>query len=843
MVRGSIEGKYPDVKHFVALVVITGLVAAASGAEAGAPRPRGLSPLDREPSPFAGEETATHPTLFFTRADVEALRDKCATATSRQYDAILAYAEAHLADVPPALSGDYEERGLAIEHPYLTNILDFSFLALLTGDARFVEAAKRWTLALASMDMWAGPVSPRDKEADRGLYAGFGLTALACAYDWLYDDLSAEERAAVRAKTAKIAEGIYRATRGGEWWSGAYLHHDLWIPVAGMGLASIAIAGETPAARDWAAQAESEFFQVMNRLGDEGAWHEGVCGWAFGMASLCPFLDAYTRAYGSRLGERPWLKNTWAFRLYSRVPTGEFVTFGDGRPNGAYQWTAWEAAPTLRLLARTYANPYAQWLAEREWETRPNPYTAVWEIIWTDTSIASTPPDALPVSAVFANQGLALMRTGWRADATVAAFRSDSLVGQQGAKYFASGDTRMNVSVDHAHADANAFVVWSRGAYAIEQADYGQRDTEFENSILVDGKGQYRSFDAKDRPGRPAGGLTRFFQSRYATFATGDAARCYPAGLDAYDRTIYLVQPGIVFLVDRVATQKGAGVEWLFHVDKAAKLLSAPDMVLARARGLDTRIAFARPAEMAYVARDDRNNTGIAAKAASGAPPARLVTAIVPSTASDAKVVVESPAPGVFTVDALAGKTVAVFPAATGGIDAAGLEGNGSSAVATRDGAACGFLAADSTSLAIDGETLLASPVPVTAACWVDADGGWLTISTKEPTQVAVNPRMSVGEVTVGGRPAPYITDGPRIIINVPSGTRTYALIPADGEAKAAARELGPIRITIVAATARDREGRSWNPAGRMKRSRRRFRAAGGQLRRSDPSVVTVSSC
>jgi len=750
---------------FVTLAVVAPLAAAGE-----APRPK------------------ARPRLFFAAREIAALKAKCAGPMQAQFDAVTKYAAEHLADAPPAkLEGDNEEKGLKIEHPFLTNILDFSFLYLVTDDPKYLAAAKRWTLGLARLEEWEGKVVQECKEGDRGLYTGFGLTALAAAYDWLYNEFTPAERRVIRAKIASRCEAIYRATfpedveKGGEWWGGAYLHHDHTIPVAGMGLGALAIMDEAPEARVWAARAEEEFLEATKRLGVDGGWHEGPCGWAFAMASFVPFWDAYSRAFPTRLDDSTWLQETWRFRLYSRTPDGKFISFGDGRDTGNYQWTAYEAAPALRFIANRFGNPYAQWPAEQEWQARPNPYTAVWEIIWADTSLAPAPPDGLPQSALFENEGLAVMRTGWGATDTVVGFHCDSLVGAAAAEYHEKGDDYMNTAVDHTHADANSLAIWSRGGFALRNAGYGQRDTGFQNSVLVDGGGQYRSFDRKARPATPRGVVKRFFTSKFASFVEGEAAGCYPPGLDRFTRQVFLVSPGMVFVADRLSAEKEFLPEWVYHVEKAGKIETEPFGFTADTERLRTVVHVTGVDPLKASTADDKWNTGVRLTPPKKAADWNLIAAVVPSLPSE-KVSVAGLTASSLAAARGAVTAVAAFSRDGNKFDAGDrITGSGAAAIAVIDGGTRGFVAVDATALSVDGMQVLSAPVPVTVSCVGSAAGGEVTIEAKEPTQVAIDPGFPVGLVTLAdGKKVPYLADGPRIILNVPEGAFTYRLVPGE---------------------------------------------------------------
>lgn len=709
------------------------------------------------------------PGLFFDQSDVRGLRDKCGGGMRGQFEALVEYADEHIADTPPKLEGDYEERGLKVEHPYLTNILDFSFLYVVTGEAKYLEAAKRWALFLASMEEWAGPAGPNDVEGDRGLYAGFGLTALACAYDWLYQDLALGEREILRRKIYSITERLYRATFEGEWWSKAYLHHDHWIPVGAMGLGALALWGEAPEAARWARQAEEEFTRVFERLGDDGAWHEGVCGWAFGMASFAPFWDASRRRGLSRLTDSEWLRNTWRFRLYSRLGDGRFATFGDGRATGNYQWTAWQAAPVLRLLAARFQNPYAQWLAAREWETRPNPYTAVWEIIWADADLEERPPDGLSACALFSNEGLAVLRTGWGDNAAVVAFHCDSVVGERAVRYYADGDDRINTGANHAHADANSFVFWADGDFAVVPAGYGQRETRYQNSMEVDGEGQYRLFDRQAHPGRPSGKVTRFFDGCFGSFVTGEAAKCYAEGLESFERTVYLVRPGILFVVDHVRSERPATLDWFFHVESESAVELRPGGFSCGTGTRRTHVDFAADGSPVLTVEDHRRTLGIRVRLDEATSRTRMVSVISRGMTPR----IQRHGRSAWVIDTPGARTLAAFGPPGGKLEIPGkLSARASCAIAGADG----FLAVDVTRLVIGSKEVLTSDAPLTASCLAQAGKVVLTLQggAAEVTFDAASPVKTI--TTADGEIPPFTAVGSQVSLDFPGGRAVYEI-------------------------------------------------------------------
>jgi hypothetical protein len=718
------------------------ILAAFGGGALGAAVPGWARADERD----AGEDAAplsSRPYLFFGAGDLEAIRRRCRGAMKSQLDALVAHADGHLGSaVPAALQGDYEAKADMVQSPFLVNIVNFSFLALVTGEARYREAARRWTLGLASMGELVGTFHGDGKCANCGYPEGWAATALAAAYDWLYPSFTGEERAIVRNKLVQLTRALYEASAGDEWWTGAYLHHDTWIPLGGLGIGAMALLDDTAEALTWADRAAREILAALDWLDDDGAWPEGPCGWAFALHAVIPFLDAYRRRLPARaaaLVQNTWLSNTWKFRVASRVPSGLFLGFGDCSATGSYQFTAYEGAPALRYLAARYRSPYAQWQAAREWEKRPNPYTAAWEIIWMDPGVGEASPDALPGGILFDNQQMAFLRTGWDEHGTVLAFRCDSLLGRRAASLFQGQSVeRFNNSTTHVHADANSFAVWSRGAFALTMAKYGHNETRFQNSLLVDGQGQYTRFSA-DRVGRPDGLVTGFFHSPYAGFVEGEAARCYPPGLSRYTRRLYLVQPGVVFLVDDVAAERAVALEWRLHVDGDASLEMRDGGFTSALEGTRTWVRLASPSGVRLDEVTDNSNHAVTISPEGRRTEGELAAVVVPSLPAGTRPVIDTPGERAFVVDALDARVMAAFARTRGALVIAGrLSAEGTAAIVTEMDGVSGFFVADATRLSVNGREVLAASAPVMASYTRAGGAGLLTVSAEQPTEVRV---------------------------------------------------------------------------------------------------------
>jgi hypothetical protein len=511
----------------------------------------------------------SRPRLYFTADEVARLRERARTTGLTTWEEIRSWCEMHLTDEPPPiLPGDgYDAKGLYLEANFLNRISLFSFAHLIGQDERYLGPAKSWLLALARMPEWAGPCGNRP---DAGLYAGLGEIALGVGYDWLYQELAPAERAEVRGKMTAVAQTLHEATREGEWWTGAYWHHDLIIPVAGLGVGALALHGETPEAAEWLSHAVAQTAAVFDRIGDDGAWHEGAAPWSFGTMALLLFLDPLERVAGESFWERPWLQETAHYRLHCWLPPDRVVNFDDCHSSSGYSTLTRDCAAILYRLAGQYSNPQAQWLGDIESAAKRNPDSLCWRFLWRDPGLEPESPEGLPLSRLFANQGILVSRAGWAADDPVLAFTSAPPIGHRGVSFAVNADGSPNLGANvgsyHTHADQLSLMVYANGDYLISPPGYGRRDAQHQNCILVDGRGPRRYADS-DEPLADGGRVSHVMLTPGLDVVIGEAAACYPPelGVQQVTRRLLYARPGTIMLSDDVLLERPHAIEWRFH--------------------------------------------------------------------------------------------------------------------------------------------------------------------------------------------------------------------------------------------------------------------------------------
>ena len=146
----------------------------------------------------ATEGNPTHPYLYFTLADVPRLRQAAATTHKAYFEDLKKCADKFVGfdPIPPAsLSTNIDTMQVYCENG-ASYIFDMALTYQLTGDAAYLQAAKKWLLAFGDY--------PEDINGNYciGAYA----LAVASGYDMLYNDLTPAERSQLSQHLAAIVQ-------------------------------------------------------------------------------------------------------------------------------------------------------------------------------------------------------------------------------------------------------------------------------------------------------------------------------------------------------------------------------------------------------------------------------------------------------------------------------------------------------------------------------------------------------------------------------------------------------------------------------------------------------------
>lgn len=375
----------------------------------------------------ANAPVAAHPRLLVSAADWQQLAVRRATDPDLDRLVVLLLERAR-ADLPrPLLERKLDGSGrrlLDVSRELIRRVLLWSFAFRITGDKAFLERSRREMLAVSAFPNW-----------NPGHYLDVAemTTGLALGYDWLFEELPAEDRTTIRK--AIVDKGIAQARYGHKTF--AHTHNWGQVCVGGMVLGALAVEEDEPElAASLLKAAQTTALASLEAYQPDGVYPEGPTYWTYGTSYSVLLAAALRGTRGNDWGvlDAPGLKRSAEFFAHAVGPTGRQFNFADGVEGQ-------EISPPLFYLARELQQP-ALIEAKRQMirnkqglSERFAPLAALW---WPRGQAQAAP-------LYFSGQGpqpVVIWRSSWT---------------DPNALYFAikAGGAKHN----HAHMDAGSFVL------------------------------------------------------------------------------------------------------------------------------------------------------------------------------------------------------------------------------------------------------------------------------------------------------------------------------------------------------------------------------------------------
>jgi len=524
-----------------------------------------LKPL---PAPLL-KMKGVHPRLYLTSERVHALRKAIRTTHAALWRETLAYAEGAAKRKPPAYRKDdgwsgaeqLWQRGVGNTMPYL------ALAYALTGEKRYLASAQAWALASCGYPTWGlGHIDGMD------LATGHQLFGLALVYDWCYADLDSAARRTIRETIVRRASAQFEAAATGRaGWRRSYLQNHLWVDACGLAAAGLAVYDEHEDAALWIGFALDKFQRTMESLGPDGASHEGVGYWQYGVEYMLKFMCLARDLLSVNLFDNEWWKHTARYYIYLTLPRGSWTrrnSIVDIADCPRYNWYGPDYL--LRELAREYRDPYAQWFAQQVDEADIDAPSARWlNVLWYDPTVKPKPPTDLPTLHHFEDMGIVSARSDWSGRESLVVFKSGPFIGHHGVATFS-----YDPGGGHVHPDANHFVLFGAGEWLIRDDGYCAKHTAQHNTLLVDSRGQlgegsqwFRGSEAFEA--RPQ--ILRAESSPALDQIVGDAASAYPVevGLRRFVRVLLFVKPNALIVLDDIETDRERDLDLRFHPESS----------------------------------------------------------------------------------------------------------------------------------------------------------------------------------------------------------------------------------------------------------------------------------
>lgn len=502
------------------------------------------------------------------------------------------------------------------------HLMNLSFSYLITGEDAYYQKALLWAKSIALLG---------DSNYQGELSGAHHLMGLALFYDWCYDRLVSDG----------IDEEILNSIIDGgnvmnEWLKTdedglLYLSNQLHIRLSALAVSAIIISHEYDS-NDWLKTANSKWNTVFSLLTEDGASIEGAGYNEYSLQYMLMYLDAAKQRMGIDYTNHPWIKASAQYNAFITIPYNSwgkvyrtennlstYHTKIDINDSPRYSWYGPDYL--LRWLATNTNSTIAQTLADRYEATNYRKgITPFCNLLWYDANVTPEELDTLPTTKWFKNTGLVISRTDWSGDENVLTFSCGPAQGHKGTQ-----ETDYNLGMGHSHPSANSFSLFANGEMLIPNAGYVQRRTIYQNTLLVDGKGQLDQLpntmwwvsDAQNESEIKLEPEILSVESNSSfDYIVGDATDNYPS-LNKFRRTLIFLKPDVLLVCDDIEAKSEQDLELLFHMEDDGENVSVTsDGYLYRGTDASMKISSFTSADTSSEVQDilARNSTEVSSR-------------------------------------------------------------------------------------------------------------------------------------------------------------------------------------------------------------------------------------
>lgn len=401
-----------------------------------------------------------HPRLLLLKGEEQKIKQAIAAdkTWSNIHGVILKECEKML-DVAPVEHIKIGRRLLDKSRTCLQRVFYLSYAWRMTQDEKYLKRAEKELLAVAAFSDW---------NPSHFLDVAEMTMAVSIGYDWLYDGLSVQSRAIIKA--AILKNGLEPSMDPGpsNFWLKAG-HNWNQVCNAGMAYGAIAVYEDSPElSQSIINRAIKSIPLPMAAYGTDGAYPEGYGYWAYGTSFNVMFISALEKLYQTDFGltKNEGFLKTGSFLENMTGPTGIPFNYFDSGSTGVFN-------PAMFWFANRLKDPSLLWvernyLTEKVIDEIGNDRILPAVLLWG----AGLPLNTIkaPVYNMWVGMGknpLAIMRSSWTDPGAI-------YVGMKGG----------SPSLNHGHMDAGSFVMDADGQrWAM---DFGMQGYESLESKGVD---------------------------------------------------------------------------------------------------------------------------------------------------------------------------------------------------------------------------------------------------------------------------------------------------------------------------------------------------------------------
>lgn len=393
---------------------------------------------------------SSHPRLLLCDEDFRRLNALLADGSypdlTERHGLTIAYADklvgaeiptlAHITAEYPSFNIQKNRHLSLLARPTLGHLFTCAYAYRTTGQEKYLEKCRRVLSQTCADDDWY----PRSFLSTAEIALGVSI-----AYDWLYYDLTEEERTTIRqclltkALDARSESTLTPVNNTGQ--------------VHNAGLLAAAIVCYEKDKTRCSALIEESITNILSSVpqiyGPKGSYFEGYGYWSYGTNFQCMYNEMLLTAFGTdkELYDHQGFRNSGEYRLFmaDRISTFAYGDGGRSTPG---------ASPAMWVYAARYQNPSLLYnelsMDKNDWGDRMAPMVpcVLSKYARIDTGFASSPAESVWVDSNDAICPVIMVRKGWNGD------DSDVYLGLKGGK----------ARVNHGHMDAGTFVYHAQGA-------------------------------------------------------------------------------------------------------------------------------------------------------------------------------------------------------------------------------------------------------------------------------------------------------------------------------------------------------------------------------------------
>ena len=442
----------------------------------------------------------------------------------------------------------------------------------ITGANKYREYARKIIDRYLSMDEWVN---------DKDIEAAHVIFNLSLYYDWMHDEMEEEFRNKLRRKITHHSNIIYEElVRGKIWWTREHslLQNHNYINTMSIAIAGIALLDEEERALKWINAAEQNFSKVNQLLSLDGASHEGVGYWSYGMDALLKYMEGVNCQDRSISYQNPYFANAITYRLQMTIPGFIKTANYSDSPERDYKGPGY----ILRLLANKYNDGRGIWLANNIEANRDRNVYSWLDLVWM-SKVKPEPPDKTEKTHLFDNLGIVVSRSGWEEDDSWLMFKAGPYQGKQAyLKEIYPGS--------HPHPDAGHISIWSNGEWLLNDEGYSPfKLTGNHNTVIFDRKGQVgensKWFDRKPAEALKIHSEILEYENQGKSFnVKANLTEMYPPSLKIkrFERSLFLLENDNLIVRDHINVDGVVTVDSLFHTQKDVQLLGKGSVCLGQ---------------------------------------------------------------------------------------------------------------------------------------------------------------------------------------------------------------------------------------------------------------------